>query len=195
MASVAEPTAGTWRIGPAAGSRLRARPRSAAPGSRGARAGGWRASSPACRRGAQTTTVRGLKSRPVFGSVKPNWSKSQKRTFASARPRNRPDDRGEEAHDERLEEHRAQHLPARRAERAQRRELARPLRDRDRERVRDHERADEERNDPEREEERLQEAGEGVRVAGVRLGLRAAAPHLCLRREDRPDRGEQRRPR
>ena len=56
-------------------------------------------------------------------------------------------------------------------ERAQRRELPRPLGDGDRERVGDHERADEERDDPEREQELLQEAGECVRVARVGLGL------------------------
>ena len=57
-----------------------------------------------------------------------------------------------------------EHLPPRGAERAQRRELARALGDRDRERVRDHEAADEERDAAEREQERLQEADEARRV-------------------------------
>ena len=66
--------------------------------------------------------------------------------------------------DERLDDDRAQHLPARRADRAQRRELARALGDRDRERVRDHEAADEERDAAEREQEAAQERDERVRV-------------------------------
>ncbi len=89
-----------------------------------------------------------------------------------------PDDRGHDADDERLEDDRAEHLPARRADRSQGRELARPLRDRDRERVRDHERADEERDAAEREQERLQEGDELVGVLGVGAGLllRRSAP-------------------
>ena len=55
--------------------------------------------------------------------------------------------------DERLDDDRAENLSPRRAERAQRRELARALGDRDRERVRDDERADEQRDAAEREEE------------------------------------------
>ena len=63
------------------------------------------------------------------------------------------DDRREDADDERLDDDRAEDLPVRRADRPQRRELPRPLRDRDRERVRDDERADEERDPAEREQE------------------------------------------
>ncbi len=59
--------------------------------------------------------------------------------------------------DERLEHDRAQHLPPRGAERPQRGELAHPLRDRDRERVGDHEAADEQRDPAEAEQEVLDE--------------------------------------
>ena len=88
------------------------------------------------------------------------------------------DDRRDQADHERLEDDRAQHLSPRGAERAQGRELAGALRDRDRERVGDHERADEERNAREREQERLQEADEAVRVLRVarRLGVRRSSP-------------------
>ena len=51
----------------------------------------------------------------------------------------------------------------RRAERAQRRQLARPLRDRDRERVEDHERADEERDAAEAEQEVAEDVDELAR--------------------------------
>ena len=73
-----------------------------------------------------------------------------------------------------------QNLLPRRADRAQRRELARPLRDRDRERVRDHERADEERDAAEREQELLQEAGERVRVACVVSSPAPAPVRTCV---------------
>ena len=77
---------------------------------------------------------------------------------------------------------------ARRAERAERRELACPLGDRDRERVRDHERADEERDAAEGEQELLQEGDE---LVGVLRRPPAPAPspvRTCvLGRQDRRD--------
>ena len=129
-----------------------------------------------------TTIVRVSKTRPLFGSVNPTASKSAKRPFASARPEEEADDRGERrpsTSDSTTIER--QHLPSRRAERAQRRELARALRDRDRERVRDHEAAHEERDPGEREQEVLQEADEARRVGRVLLRLRArrCAPATC----------------
>ena len=98
-----------------------------------------------------------------------------------------PDDRGERADDERLDDDRAQHLAPAGAERAQRRELARALRDRDRQRVRDHEAADEERDPAEREQEAAQEGDEGVRVLRVLLRLLLTRPRLRVRREHRAD--------
>ena len=65
-----------------------------------------------------------------------------------------PDQRRREPDHERLAEHARQHLAAGRAERAQQRELARALGDRDRERVEDDERADEQRDAAEREQRR-----------------------------------------
>ena len=87
--------------------------------------------------------------------------------------------RGERPDDERLDDDRAEHLAPRRAERAQRRELARPLRDRDRERVRDHEAADEERDAAEREQELLQERDERVRVRRVLLSPARSPVRAC----------------
>src|SRR5205085_6393485 len=70
---------------------------------------------------------------------------------------------------------------------AQRRELARALRDRDRQRVRDHEAPDEERDAAEGEQELLQEADEALRVLGVLARLRLTRPNLRACREDLPD--------
>ena len=61
-----------------------------------------------------------------------------------------------------------------RADRPDRRELARPLRDRDRERVRDHEAADEERDPREREQEPLEELMNSFVSARVLCRLRLA---------------------
>ena len=116
----------------------------------------------------QTMTVRGLKSRPVFGSVKPELLEDPEQELREPEPEEEPDHRRKRPDQERLEQDRAQDLAPRRADRPQRRELARPLRDRDRQRVRDHEGADEERNPAEREQECLQEAGEAfVSLASV----------------------------
>src|SRR3954453_20067286 len=59
----------------------------------------------------------------------------------------------DQADDDRLEHNRPEHLPAGGAEGAQRRQLADALSDRDSERVRDHEGADEERDAAEPEYE------------------------------------------
>ena len=83
------------------------------------------------------------------------------------------------------------HLASRRSQCSQGRELARSLGDRDRERVRDHERADEERDPAEREQEVLQEVEEAIRVLRVLLGLRLSRPHLRVRRQDRSNLGRQ----
>ena len=119
---------------------------------------------------------------------KPERAEEREQALGEAEPEDEPDHRGEQADHERLEQHRAQDLPARGAERPQRRELARPLGDRDRERVEDHERADEQRDAAEREQEVLQDARERVGVAWRRLSA-CSAPvlDLRLRREERPD--------
>ncbi len=89
--------------------------------------------------------------------------------------------------DERLDDHRPEDLAARGADGSHRRELARALRDRDRERVEDDERADEERDAGEGEQEVLDEVRELadlVLVLGCLGGRRA---HLCVVRQDRLD--------
>jgi hypothetical protein len=98
-------------------------------------------------------------------------------------------DRGDGADCEALDHDRPPHLASRRTERPQGRELPRPLGDRDRERVRDHERADKERDPAEREQEVLQEVEEALRVLGVALCLSLPRTDLCVRRQDPADLG------
>ena len=78
-----------------------------------------------------------------------------------------PDERREHADDERLDQDRDQDLPARGADGSEGRELARSLGDRDRERVGDHEAADEERDPAESEQEAAQERDEAVRLGRI----------------------------
>ena len=142
-------------------------------GTRVARIAGRRLASSVTRMptSSEMTIVRVSKISPWFGSVKPTASNSLKSPLASPRPENRPIDRRERADDERLDHDRDEHLPARGAERPDRRELARPLGDRDRERVRDHEAADEERDPAKTSRKIRKNADELVRVRGVVLGL------------------------
>ena len=96
----------------------------------------------------------------------------------------------ERADDQRLAEHGGHHLATRRADRPQRRELAHPLRDRDRDRVEDDERADEERDAAEAEQDLLDDPDEAD-VLRLLLHLRAHRPHLSGRRQQRPDLGRE----
>ena len=84
------------------------------------------------------------------------------------------------ADDERFQQDRTANLLARRADRAQRRELARPLRDGDRHRVEDDERADEERDAAESEQEVADEARELGHLRGVVLCLLDACRTCAL---------------
>ena len=111
--------------------------------------------------------------------------------FASPRPRKSPSDRAEQADHEGLDHHRPQHLAARRAERAQRRELAHPLGDRDRERVRDHEGADEERDAREGEQDVLEEGDEAARSFLSSFDLRVRCRGRRRRRQQRLDLGDE----
>ena len=63
-------------------------------------------------------------------------------------------------------------------------ELPRPLRNRDRERVRDHERADEQRDAAEGEQEALEEAEEALRLARILVGLTFSGAYLGAGRQD-----------
>ena len=85
---------------------------------------------------------------------------------------------GDEAEHRAFEHDRAEHLAARGAERPQGRELLRPLCDRDRERVEDDERADEERDPAEGEQEVADEGDELADAFTVRLRLLGAGLHL-----------------
>ena len=87
--------------------------------------------------------------------------------------------------DEPLEDDRAEHLAAGAAERPQRGELARALRDGDRQRVEDDERADEQGDAAEPEQEVRDERDPLVRVGRVGRRLRRAGLHLGGRGHER----------
>jgi hypothetical protein len=98
-----------------------------------------------------------------------------------------PDDRRECADDQPLDHDRTEYLPPGRADRPERRELAHALRDRDRERVEDDERADEERDAREGEQEVADELRERRDVVRLLLRLLVARAYLRIRRQDGPD--------
>ena len=93
-------------------------------------------------------------------------------------PAEQPEHGGEQADHPRLEHDRAQHLAAAGAERAQQAELARALRDGDRERVVDDERADEQRDRAEDEQRRAHEAEVLLEVGGLLGGVLLAGADL-----------------
>ena len=100
-----------------------------------------------------------------------------------------PISRGEQADHEALEHDRAHDLLARGAERPQRRELARALGDGDRQRVEDHERADEQRDAAEAEQHQADRLHAVVDVLRVVLGLLALASLTSqVGRQERLDR-------
>ena len=101
----------------------------------------------------ETTIVRVAKTVSVCGSSRFERLEELVQPDRERETAEQADDRGAQADHERFEDHGAQHLTPRRAERAQGGELPRALRDRDRERVEDHERPDEERDPREREQE------------------------------------------
>ena len=115
--------------------------------------------------------VRDSKTSPVVRQRETDDVEEPEQAFREQEAEEEPDDRSECPDDERLDDHGSEYLPIRGADRPQGRELARALRDRDRERVCDDERADEERDAPEREQELLQEGDEA---------------HWCPRRPRRP---------
>ena len=122
-------------------------------------------------------------SRPLLGSVN-NLVEEPEEAFREAQAEQDADDRGEQADDERLDQHGPHDLAPGRADRAQRRELAGPLRNGDRQRVRDHERADEQRDAAEGEQEALEEAEEALRLARILVGLTFSGAYLGAGRQD-----------
>jgi hypothetical protein len=82
-----------------------------------------------------------------------------------------PEHRAEHAEQQPFADDGLQDLPSRGAEHAQQREFTRALRDGDRERVEDYERANDERDVGEDEQERAQEAEVFFQVGGVLFGL------------------------
>ena len=104
-----------------------------------------------------------------------------------AEPGDDADDRADDADRERLEQHRVEHLAARGAERPQQRQLARALRDGDRERVEDQERADQDGDEREREQPGGEEGEALADVVAELVGLLRGRAHLRGRRQQRGD--------
>ena len=139
----------------------------------------------------ETTIVRGAKTVSASGRSRLERAEQRLEALREPEPEEEPDDGREEADHERLEQHRAEHLPPGGAERPQRRELARPLGDRDRERVEDHERADEQRDPGEGEQEVADERRELADLVLRLLRLLGARLHLRVGGEERLDVGDQ----
>ena len=125
-----------------------------------------------------TTIVRVAMTDAVAGRSAPIALNSARRRGHERDAAEQPGERREQADDGGLEHDRAQHLAARRAEHPQQRELARALRDGDRERVVDHERADEQRDAAEDEQRRAKEAELVLEVGGLSGGVLGAGAHL-----------------
>ena len=101
--------------------------------------------------------------RPPAGSAKPKLSNIPLSSPATAEPADGADRGRGRADEQSLDGDGPSHLPARRTDRAEQRELAGPLRDRDRERVVDAQRRDDERDPGEHDEERPQHVEELAR--------------------------------
>ena len=125
-----------------------------------------------------------LEEEPAVRQCEADCLEQREEPLRKSKPEEEADDRGHHAHRQRLDDDGEPHLTARCAERAQRRKLARALRDRDRERVDDHERTDEERDHPEGEEEVAKERDELIRVLGVLGRLGVTGPDLGVRGQD-----------
>ena len=118
-----------------------------------------------------TMIVRDCSTVPLSGRSAPNALNSWSSAGASASPSSSPSSEPSEPEQQPFDDDRAHDLGARGAERAQQAELARALGDRDRERVEDDERADEQRDVGENQQERAQEAELGFEVRGLLGGL------------------------
>ena len=127
----------------------------------------------------ETMIVRAPNTVLVDGRSMPTDANTPLSSLARPRPATRPIAEATVADRQRLDDDRAQHLAPAGAERPQQRELTRALRDRDRERVVDRERAHEHGDAAEREQEHLQEVHERLQavereavVIGSRLDLK-----------------------
>ena len=123
--------------------------------------------------------------------VDPEQHEHRLEPLRERKPQEEPGHRAKDPDHECLDDHRFQDLAPSRAERAERRKLARPLGDRDRQRVRDHEAAHEERDAGEREQEIPDEAREPVDALLVLLDLSRGVAHLSRGGQDRLDLGDQ----
>ena len=139
-----------------------------------------------------TKIVRGSITSPDEGRSTPIATNSALIPGASAIPSSRPSVEPDHAEQHALAEHAGEHLPARGADRPQQAELTRALRDGDRERVEDDERADEQRDEPEDQQEGLQEAEVARDLLGLRPRLVRAGAHLQrARRQLAAQRGDE----
>ena len=128
----------------------------------------------------ETTIVRVSKQEPLVRQREADGVEELEEALREREAGEQADHRRERSDDESLDHDRARTCRRERAERPDRRELARALRDRDRERVRDHEAADEERDAGEGEQEALEEGDELVRVGRVLLRLLGGELDLAL---------------
>ena len=144
-----------------------------------------------CRR----STVRASNTVPPAGSVE--VERAEERVQAGGQPEARADadDRRAEPEGERLDQHRAEHLTARGADRAQHRELTRALRDGDRQRVEDRERAHEDRDAAEHEQDDLDDRDELLQAVEREAVLRRPRSALgAVAEQRRRPRGGRPRP-
>ena len=121
------------------------------------------------------------------GKVDPGGLQERAEPDRDPQPEEEPDDRADDSDDDGLEHDRPEHLPAGGAERAQGGELAEALRNGDRERVRDHEAADEESHPAEAEQEVLDEVQPLLGGARVRARLLGGGLDLGRLGEQRAD--------
>ena len=110
----------------------------------------------------ETTIVRVSNGKPLLGSVKPRGVEELEQALCEAETEAEADQRGDDPDDEGLHDHRLQDLAPRGSDRPERCKLTRPLGNGDRERVRDHEGAYEERDEAESEQDLLQNARKSV---------------------------------
>ncbi len=143
----------------------------------------------------ETTIVLVAKTSPVSGRVTPSGLEQGLEALGEPEPDEEPERRGEEPRHGTLEDHGAPHLACACADRPQGGELPRALRDGDRERVRDHEGADEERDPAEGEQDVAEHVEYRAEVADACLRLLRRGAYLRVRRKHGPDLREQRRAR
>src|SRR5262249_931306 len=130
---------------------------------------------------------RGGEDDPAGGQLEAGRLEDRLEPYRDRKAEEEPDDRADQADHARLQHDRAEHLAPGGAERAQGRQLAQPLRDRDRERVGDHEAADEQGDPGKAEQDVPDRLHARLRVLAVRARLGGRGLHLRRHGEQRAD--------